>query len=72
MSTSDSEREEKAIISTKYFVGIIGVFFIANLLCGGLAKYNYPESFFELMKVLLAFDVLLLVMIKMLIKYVRK
>lgn len=72
MSVNDSEKDEKPVISGECFGWSIFGFLFGNLICCCIISNSYQESFMELIKLLLLFDALLLVMIKMLIKYVRK
>lgn len=59
------------VISKKDFVFILVCFLSVNLVCCLLAKIFCSDEFIELMKMLLFFDVLTVMLAKMLIKYVK-
>lgn len=64
--------ENKFGIGIWYYVGVIFVFILANLLSCWLLFDNYPERFSEIVKFLLGVDTLTLILAKMLVKYVKK
>lgn len=72
MSANYSEKDEKPVISGECFGWSIFGFLLGNLICCCIISNSYQEHFMELIKLLLIFDTLLLVMIKILIKYVKK
>lgn len=59
------------VISKKDFILILVGFLFFNLICCWLAKKFCLDEFIELMKILLFFDVLTVILAKMLIKYVK-
>lgn len=59
------------VISKKDFILILVGFLCFNLICCWLAKEFCSDEFIELMKMLLFFDVLTVILAKMLIKYVK-
>lgn len=59
------------VISKKDFIWILVVFLLFNFGCCLLAKIICSDEFIELMKMLLFFDVLTVMLAKMLIKYVK-
>lgn len=59
------------VISKKDFILILVGFLVFNLVCCLLAKKFCSDEFIELMKMLLFFDVLTVMLAKMLIKYVK-
>lgn len=59
------------VISKNDFILILVCFLSINLVCCLLAKKICSDEFIELMKMLLFFDVLTVILAKMLIKYVK-
>lgn len=59
------------VISMKDFILSLVCFLSINLVCCLLAKKFCSDEFIELMKMLLFFDVLTVILAKMLIKYVK-
>lgn len=59
------------VFSMKDFILILVCFLSINLVCCLLAKKFCSDEFIELMKMLLFFDVLTVILAKMLIKYVK-
>lgn len=59
------------VISMKDFILILVCFLSINLVCCLSAKKFCSDEFIELMKMLLFFDVLTVILAKMLIKYVK-
>lgn len=69
---NSSVEENKFGIGSRYYVGAIFVFILANSLSCLFLFDKYPERFSEIVKFLLGVDTFTLILAKMLVKYVKK